>query len=48
MYGLLTFYIIILMNIDYNIIMIIDHLIYNYRESILQAHAVDASWLTLP
>ena len=35
MYGLLIIYIIILMNIDYNNIMIIDYLIYNYRELIL-------------
>ena len=31
MYGLLTIYIIIFMNIDYNNIMIIDYLIYKYR-----------------
>ena len=31
------------MNIDYNNIMIIDHLICKYRESILQACIIDAS-----
>ena len=36
------------MNIDYNNIMIIDYLIYKYRELILYAHIIDAGQLTLP
>ena len=42
MNGLLTIYIIILMNIDYNSIMIIDQLICKYRGKILQACIIDA------